>query len=214
MLQSKWTLIALMLAAGLAVAGCSDDTNDDSGTNNTLADASNNGGDDAGQDTSSDDVGSDAGQDTSGQQDTGQTDPLLVPDFTYLQNTQGCGTSSCTQGVGVNIGGAGLITKFQNGDGLTENLQPAEIDQIEQTISTEEVRTKMFDGWDCGDATEFDGAQWTFEARARAEDGSYPQLTQNVAGCVDPDSTQPDAQLVQDLIQFLDDVRADHFAPR
>lgn len=208
MLSLRTKLIALALVGALALAACSDD--EGAGNN-----GSNNGGepDATAADTSEADVGvdvgEDVGQDTS-QDDVSTPDPLRIPDFTYSKSDESCAVGSCVDGVGVNII-SGRVTKIENGDSRPTDIDESEVtvDEVEAKISTEQIQQKMLDGWDCGDATEANGAEWSFSARVLREDGTYGtgEVVQNISGCVPADSTQPDATLVQDLISFLDNVR-------
>ncbi|QDG49943.1 hypothetical protein FIV42_04070 [Persicimonas caeni] len=201
-------LSVLLLALGLSMAACSDDDGSNNlNTNNvdqdviedTQTEA------DTGADAADEDTGADVAEDTTEEDTGGNTEPLWVPDFTYLNTSQGTGVS-------VNII-SGRVGKIENSMSRTEDMTDQEIADLEAQILTEETRNKMFDGWDCGDATtDADGDSWIFEARVLDDAGeTHVEKTTDISGCVDADSTAADAARVQEIIQHLDDVRADHF---
>lgn len=211
MSQLMKKLSVLLLALGLSMAACSDDD----GSNNA---ATNNDGQDVVEDTEQQDTGadvaeedtgadvaSDASQQDTSEEDTGNNEPLLLPDFKYLNTNEGAG-------VEVNII-SGRVGKIENSMSRTEDMTDAEIAALEADILTEATHDKMVNGWDCGDATtDANGDTWIFEARAYDETAeTHVEQRTDISGCVDAESTAADAARVQEIIQHLDDLRADHF---
>jgi hypothetical protein len=199
---------ALILAAVLAVSGCSDDSGANNGT------APNNGQADAAQqlDAADEDTGteSDADRPDTTQSDTTEADtapgpPKWLPDFKYRNPNQGSGVS-----VNIIIGRVG---KIGSANTLSDPMSDQEIAALEDEILTEATRDKMISGWDCGDATEVNGVQWTFEGRVLVDvdNRDYDEIITNVAGCVPADSTEADAARVQEIIAHLDALKDVHF---
>lgn len=205
----RFQLIALVLAAALSAAACSDDTgaNNGSGPNNGQADVT----DDTQQPLDAADE-EDSGPDTdesdesdTDQIDTGPSEPRWLPDFQYRNPNGG-------NGVSVNVQ-SGRIGKIGTANTRTEPMTAQEITDLKAEILTEATRDKMISGWDCGDATEIDGVQWIFEGQVLVDvdSNTYDEIITNVAGCTPADSTEADAARVQEIIQHLDDLRDDHF---
>ncbi len=191
------------VAGALTLAACSGD----SGSTNKALDA----GADAQQqdaatsaDVGSADAGVDIAPDTGTTADTGSAsqETIWVPDFTYQRPLAGAGVS-------VNVIN-GRIGKIENGNSRTVTMTDAQINGLTQDILTKETRDKMLNGWDCGDSGPINGQQWQFEARVLTDPDTNQysdRINIDVTGCAVADSTEPDAARVQEIIQYLDNLR-------
>jgi hypothetical protein len=215
MFYSKYTSVVCAFALLLAAAGCSDDggteeqLTDTDTTNNSAPDASEE-EEDTGPDATDE---ADAQADSGAEEDVATEDPVLVPSFTYTAVGGVCPTQVCEDGVSVNII-SGRIGDIQNGQSLTEDMTDDEIDELEADYLNDHTHAKLRDGFDCGDTTEIEGESWLFEAQILLDSGDHDRVVLNVTGCVPDDSSEADAQHVQDIIAFLDFLRDNHFDPR
>lgn len=202
-------LLTALLVFGLVASGCNGDDE-------------NNGGDDTGmtedatadvteEDTTEEDAVEDVAMDT-GEEDAvddgGEVERVLVSDLYYRRKEEGCPTSSCTFGVQVNAI-SGTITKVENGQGLQRTMNNADTDALIEDVMTQATHDKMENGWDCGTV---DDPAVVHEFEARIWNGnSYEQVIQDITGCVGPDTTEADADEVQRIITYLEDLRDSYF---
>jgi len=200
------TLTTLTLFA-LVLAGCpSEDTaTDDAGISDAADTATP-------EDTGRADAGTDAEEDT-GMTDTGMTDtgrPPPVVQFQYLEETPEC-SRNCEQGVKVNLlANPPKITEIEDRN-EDEELKDADVQDLRDTLLTEETADKLKNGWECGEETKHNGQFHSFEGYLRESDLTDQPRRQNVAGCVADDSTQPAADDVQSIIDKLNGLRSDYF---
>jgi hypothetical protein len=209
-------LITALLALGLVASACNGD-DENNGENNTqnqdaISDTTEEDtteedvtDEDATDEDAQDDVADDTSEDTG---DDGGIDRLQVASLYYREVEQSCPTSSCVNGIRINAISA-QIEKVENGSGLQRQMNNADTDAAIEDILTENTFDKMENGWDCGTV---DSPDIRYEFEARIWDGNdYVEKIQDITGCVQDGSTEPDAAEVQRIITYLEDLRAEYF---
>ncbi|MGM0557362.1 MAG: hypothetical protein ACQEVA_13345 [Myxococcota bacterium] len=203
-------LFAALLVIGFVAAGCNGDDENNGGDDTGMAgDAVSDTAeeDTAEEDAGEEDVEEDTGQDTA-EEDTGEVERLQVASLYYRRNESNCPTSSCTFGVRVNAT-AGTIEKVENGSGLSRSMNNSDVDALIADVLTESTHNKMDSGWECGTVDEPDTRH---EFEARIWNGSeYVESIQDVTGCIPTDSTEADADEVQRIVTYLQDLRDNYF---
>jgi len=204
---------AALLAAGLLILGaasCSDDDGSTQGdTGETITDTGT--PDDTGEPGDTADAGTDAADSSSENRDGDSGSPPPVSRFEYEKETVGC-NRNCTDGVRVNIQG-GFINKLQDqAQGEQQALSDSDIEDLRQNFLTEEVADKQENGWDCGDSTTYNGATHLFESLPGDAGFDEDPDRNTVAGCVNPETEQPDDELVRDLIDKLQSLENKYFS--
>jgi hypothetical protein len=204
-------LLAALLAFGLVAVGCNgDDENnggDDTGvTEDATTDTAEEDTNEA--DTEEDTTEADTTEQDTTEEDTGEIDRLQVSSLYYRRIESNCPTSSCTFGVRVNAT-AGTIEKVENGSGLSRSMSNSDVDALIADILTQNTFDKMDGGWDCGTV---DDPEVRHEFEARIWNGSeYVESIQDITGCIPTDSTEADADEVQRIITYLQDLRDQYF---
>ncbi len=117
---------------------------------------------------------------------------------------------STLTGIEVTLVGNTRIIKHGS-NSRNERLESEDAETLYTEYLTDEVLEKMRAGsWECGEAETHNGARHEFRAELGTQVDA-PQPTRVVSGCIAPDASHPDAELVQRIADQLEALRGEYF---